>query len=168
MSKPAHNFETKLEIPDTIKPGPGWSDQMLEMSDHIGAKATLQLIERFGGEQLYVPRNPTGGKIADRICEAIGTKATETLCRVYGGEVLAVSVARYALERARRHDLIAAVRRGDINISAAARMLRMKRAYISHLVNRTDEGLEGEPVARRVGPRAPGQLDLFGAPETDA
>lgn len=169
MSAPNHNFSAtaELQIPDNIRPGAGWTEQMLEMADHIGAKATLQLIERFGGEKLYVPINAHGGKIAETIRAAIGARATEALCRIYGREVLAVPVARYAIERARRHDLIAAVRAEAISVSAAARILKTKRTYVSHLVNHTDEGLEGEPVARAAPQRMPGQLDMFGGPEDE-
>lgn len=169
MSAPAHNFSSTaaLQIPDDIKAGEGWPPQMVEMSDHIGAKATLQLVERFGGQDLYIPKDPHSGKIAGSIRDAIGAKATETLCKVYGSEKLAVPVARTVLDRARRHDLIAAVRAGDISVSAAARILGSKRNYVSFLVNHTSEGMEIEPTARAVVHRTPGQLDMFGASETD-
>lgn len=169
MSRIGHNFPPPdgLDIPDDIQPGPGWTEQMLEMADHIGAKATLQLIERFGGQKLYIPKDPHNGKIAASIAAAIGAHATEQLCRIYGREYIEVPAARYVLARARRHNLVAAVRAGDINVSEAARILKTKRTYMSFLVNHTDEGFSDERAARRAVQRLPGQMNLFGDEEAD-
>lgn len=163
MNQPArigHNSGAvdALPIPEDVRPGPGWTDQMLEMADHIGAYATLCLVEAFGGQSIYVPADPKRGRIRD----VIGAVAAEKLSFIYRREYLAVPTARYAISRARRQGLIASARAGDISVSEAARLLRTSRPYASHLVNKTDEGREEgelEPGCRRS---IPGQMDLFG------
>ncbi|HEX8224500.1 MAG TPA: hypothetical protein VF605_11850 [Allosphingosinicella sp.] len=171
MSKYGDDFRkgASLVIPEDIQPGPGWTEQMLELADHIGNRATLQLVERFGGEQLYVPVDPHSGDVAARIREVIGARATEILCKVYRREFIEIPAAKYALARAQRHDIIAAVRSGDISVSRAARILGTSRTYLSFLVNQTDEGTEGAgwSASRSGTVRLPGQLDLFGEPEDE-
>lgn len=170
MTKLAHDFAgaAALPLPDEIRPGPGWTEQMLEMADHIGAKATLQFVERFGGHKIYIPADPHNGKIAGTIRDAIGAHATAILCRVYRREYIEVPAARYALARARRHAVIAAVRAGDISVMDAALILKTRRTYLSFLVNQTDEGLPSDGAPHRSAHRMPGQMDLFGADEDDA
>ena len=50
MNRPGHNFPPvdQLPIPENVQPGPGWTDQMREMADHIGAYPTMLIVDRYG------------------------------------------------------------------------------------------------------------------------
>ena len=165
MSRIGHNFQTgEPPIPDDVQPGPGWTALMLEMADHIGPLRTLLLVERFGGQRIYIPADVERGKSYEgrgTIRDLIGLEAARTLSHVYRREYLSIPTAKHALRRARRQGLVAAARAGDIEVSEAARIVGTTRPYMSHLVNQTDEGTEGEDISRRSG-RIPGQLSMFG------
>lgn len=171
MSNVAHRFAAaeELPIPQDAQVGPGWTAQMIEMADHIGAYATLLLIDRFAGMSLYIPADWTRGKVYDgrgSIREIVGDRAAQILSHVYRREYLELPTAHHAIARAKRAPIIAAVRQGRMTITEAARKLRSRRPYISQLVNQSDEGSEGAagelPIA---GHRDPGQPDLFGDDE---
>lgn len=168
MSRIGHNsFAAGIEelpIPEDVQPGPGWTEQMLEMADHIGAYRTLLLVDRFGGMRIYIPADPAKGKVYEgrgSIRDVVGVEAAKILSRVYRREYLSIPTARHALSRARRQGLIASVRSKDITASEAARRLGTTRSYMSHLVNRTDEGADEGEMPLRCGRHA-GQPDLFG------
>ncbi|HEX4738739.1 MAG TPA: hypothetical protein VH331_14370 [Allosphingosinicella sp.] len=141
-------FDEPLPIPRNVQTGAGWTQQMLEMADHIGAYATLLLCDRFGGMRIYITADwlkakayPSSGTVRD----LIGDEAAQKLSFVYRREYLAIPTARAAVNRARRAPIIAAARSGSLTASEAARLLRTTRPYISHLVHNTDEGMDFEP-----------------------
>lgn len=144
-----------LPIPPNVKIGPGWTGQMREMADHIGAFATLRICAAFGGQQLYIARDPAASPFKD----VVSADAVHTVASVYNGNRLLIPVARTAITRARRAAVIAMVRAGDLSGADAARIIGTSRSYLAHLVNATDEGLDigGEPRADVPSP----QLDLF-------
>lgn len=154
----------ELPIPEDVRPGPGWTEQMLEMADHIGPYRTLLLVDRFGGRKLYIPADPAKGKSYEgigTIADVIGPEGAEILSHVYRREYLKVPVAKLALGRARRQAIVAAAREGSINIAEAARRVGTTRPYMSHLVNQTDEGTEAAAEPRRSERRDPRQTSLF-------
>lgn len=150
----------ELAIPEDVQPGRGWSRFMLEMAAHIGPYATLLLCDRFGGREIYVPAD------ADKspFVAVIGEERAAIVARVYRRERIAIPTARYALNRARRGAILAAVRAGSLTVTQAARMLGLRRDYVSTLKNAGDEGVgvAPAPIARKHDPR---QLDMFKAPE---
>ena len=153
----------ELPIPEDASPGPGWTEQMLEMAAHIGPYRTLQLVECFGGSRIYVPQDPTRAKSYASVVDCIGAAAADKLSKIYGREYLEVPTARYAVARAKRAPLLAEVRAGRVTVSDAARRLKSSRPYVSYLINDTDEG------KRRAGSiplpppeRDPAQIELFG------
>lgn len=117
--------------------GAGWSPSMIEMADHIGARATLLISDRFGGEEMRIPIDPRRNPFRALIGDELATRVSA----VYGGERLAIPIARYALDVARRAGVIATVRAGRMTRSDMARVLRIRRDSASHLINRTDEGV---------------------------
>lgn len=166
MSRIGHNFPPMdgLPIPEDVQPGPGWTDRMVEMADHIGAYRTLLLVERFGGMRIYIPAEYDRGKVYEgkgSIRDVIGEEAAQTLSRVYRREFFQVPTARHAIARARRQGIIASVRARRITASEASRILGTSRTYLSHLVNQTEEGCaDGDPPPC---PRtSSSQMDLFG------
>jgi hypothetical protein len=167
MSIPAHEFlgYEELPIPENARTGEGWTNRMLEMADHIGAFRTLQLCDAFGGMRIYVPKDPERGKSYGRrgsIVDVIGIGAAAKLSAIYGSEYFHFPTAKLAINRAKREPVLAAVRAGELECAAAARMLRTKRSYISHLVNQTEEGADGPEVARGASQRDDRQMDMFG------
>lgn len=149
-----------LPIPEDVRPGPGWTGEMLEMAEHIGAWRTLQLVEAFGGMRIYIPADPARGKSypgRGSIVDVVGIGAAAKLSAVYGREYFVFPTARHALARARRAPLVAAARAGRLSVSEAARILRTSRPYMSELVNND----EADAPARRPH-RDARQTDLFG------
>lgn len=146
-----------LPIPEDVVPGPGWTGQMLEMADHIGPYATLLLVERFAGQNIYIPKDPARGRLA----EVIGQEKAAIMSRVYACNRLEIPRARAALDRARRAPIVALARKGDMTVAEAAVRARTTRTFMSYLVNRTTEGCDGAewtPPRRAVDPR---QIEMF-------
>lgn len=149
---------TRLEdmpIPLDAKVGPGWTDQMRELADHIGAYATLCICAEYGGQRVYISRNPAASPFYSSISHTVAA----TLARVYAGNRLFVPVGRAAVSRARRAGVIAAVRAGKLTGADAQRIIGTSRSYIAHLVHHTDEGLDTRSRSRAGAPSP--QLDLF-------
>lgn len=153
-----------LPIPPDCVPTRKWTEQMLEMSDHIGPYATLQIIAAYGGQQIYIPANAAQNRMADVVGDAVAA----ILSNIYGCNTLSVPVGRAALDEARRGGVIAAIRSGDMTINAAVPILGTSRTYLSFLVNHTKEG-EGEqqwaPLPRPK--HDPRQTDIFSFIEAD-
>lgn len=144
-----------LPIPADVRPGQGWTGQMHEMAAHIGPHATLALIAAHGGEKVRVPIAAERSPFAD----VLGPADCATVAQVYGGNELQLPVARFAVARARRGVVIAAVRAGKITIGQAHKIIGSSRTYVSHLVNHTDEGRKGS--AKDAATALPPQGDLF-------
>lgn len=69
--------------------------------------------------------------------------------------------AMLAKGRARRAPIIAAARKRKISVTEAARILKMRRDYVSKIVNGTDEGTETLPLILLQEPADPRQIDMF-------
>jgi hypothetical protein len=153
-ARPLPNLDA-IPIPADVEPGPGWCAMMREMAGHIGARATLAIVERHGGESIYIPadasRNP--------FLPLIGAQKARALSWVYRRETITIPTARYALARVRRAGVLAAVRAGDITVGDAARVLGIRRDYASKLVNQSDEGTAAQPITRPA--RDTRQIDMF-------
>ncbi|GAN14127.1 hypothetical protein I6G65_16045 [Sphingomonas paucimobilis] len=148
-----------LPIPDTVQPGRGWSPFMLEMAAHIAPKHILTLVDRFGGQDIYVPIAVENSPFLD----VLPADTVATISRVYGRERLKIPTAREALARARRAPVIAAVRAGRLTRNEAARMIGSSRRYVAYLANQTNEA-DDAPVfvpRRTVDSR---QIEMFPEP----
>ena len=150
-----------LPIPTTIQPTRRWSGQMLELAAHVGPYAALLICDRLGGQTIRVPIDPAHNRMA----EFLTADQTDIISRVYGGNQLAVPLAREPLREARRGPLIAAIRSGELTIQDAVPILRTTRARLSHLVNHSDEGANdrGEVPLPPRAPRDDRQIDMFDA-----
>ena len=146
-----------LPIPEDVRPGPGWTGQMLEMADHIGPYATLLLVERFAGQNIYVPKDPARG----RLTEVIGRDKAAVISRVYACNRLEIPRARKALGRAGRGPIGAIARKGDMTVAEAAVRAGTTRTFMSYLVNRTDEGEDGLQWTPPRRPADPRQIEMF-------
>lgn len=147
-----------LPIPDDVSVNGHWSPLMIEIADHIGARATLELCQRFGGQRLRIPYDPARNPFV----EAVGEAAAVTISRIFGGEHLDLPLGRQALRHARRQTILAQVRAGGVTLSEAARLLRINRRHISVLINQTDEGKGvALPPAERRRRGDCRQIDLF-------
>jgi hypothetical protein len=160
--------ETRLEdlpIPQDAKPQATWPESMLEMAAHIGPFATLQLVDQFGGKELYVPLQAAGWHVAN----LIGWVKAQKLCQIYGRERLPIPVARTAIFHAKRQPIIAAVRARKMTLTEGAHILRTSRTYLSGLVNADRQGKGDAPVPE-LSPRRRqyvGQMEMFPEPEAE-
>ncbi|WP_343526920.1 hypothetical protein [Sphingomonas sp.] len=151
-----------LPIPDDVKPGRGWSPFMLEMAAHISAKHVLILVDRFGGQDVYVPIAPEKSPFID----VLPLETVAKLAHVYGREKLEIPTGREALARARRAPVIAAVRAGRLNKNDAARMIGSNRRYVAHLANQTNEA-DDAPIFVPRRPVDSRQLEMFAEPSPE-
>lgn len=146
----------ELPIPVDVRPGRGWTGQMREMADHIGAYATLSIVACYGGDKFWIPADPARSPFAD----ILDADTAVRLAKVYGGNYLYLPVGRYAVDRARRSVVIAAVRAKQLSGADATKILGTSRTYVAHLVNETTEGQETS-VEDTVAALEPRQRDLF-------
>ncbi|MEA3017340.1 MAG: hypothetical protein QOI38_2062 [Sphingomonadales bacterium] len=153
----------QLPIPEDVRPGPGWTEQMVEMADHIGPYKTMLIVEKYGGQQIYISADPARNVLRD----LIGAAAAATMSHVYRRERLEIPTAKYAVARARRRSLIARCRANELTITEAARILGTSRTYLSELVNNSDEATDDEAEPPRGRYDIPGQMQLFGEDEAE-
>lgn len=145
-----------LPIPEDVQPGKAWTQSMREMADHIGPYATMLIVDRWGGLELYVPRSADTWHVST----VIGHAAAQKLCATYGRERLPIPRARAAVAAAKRQGVIAAVRAKKLSLTEGAHILRTTRTYLSGLVNGSDEGTLAQPFIAHRRPHI-GQFELF-------
>ena len=153
--------EGDLAIPRDSQPNRYWTDSMHEMASHIGAYATLQIVDCFGGLELYVPIDPQ--KCA--AFELIGAEKTAVLCNIYRTEFINVPVAASAMRYAKSQPVIAAVRNKSITLTDAVQILKRggiktSRRYLCGLLSATDQGMAAVPWQKKRIPDAR-QLVMF-------
>lgn len=122
--------------PQHVRIGKGWTEQMIEMADHIGAYRTLLISEHFGGQQVYITADPSRSPFLS----LVGQSAAETISEVYRRERLIIPTAHAALRSARRAVVLRRVRTKELSKAEAARLLGSARTYVSYLINHTEEG----------------------------
>lgn len=130
---------------------------MRDMADCIGAYETLLISDRYGGQEIYIPADAT----KNPFLPLIGAAKARALSWTYRRITLPVPTAGYALRRARRAGIVAAVRSGDCTVADMARMLGIRRDYASKLVNQTDEGRETLPLLALTPRQDHRQLSLL-------
>ncbi len=145
-----------LPIPETVTVTDKWPEQMQEMAAHIGPYHTLRIIERFGGQQVYIASDPE--KNLFRVI--LDASLTRTMSQIYGRSEMELPTGKGALNEAKRAPVLASVRNGDMTVREAARILASARSYISRLVNQSEEGQSAQPL-RRPGKHDPRQIDMF-------
>jgi hypothetical protein len=147
----------QLPIPEDTKPHASWPPLMLDMAAHIGAYATLCIVDAFAGQYIYIPVDASRSPFED----IIGREKAAVLAHVYGRERLPIPTGRHALSRARRAGVIALVRANRMTVSEAAARLRTPVRHLSTLINQTDEGTDAEPAILLQRTRDARQLDMF-------
>lgn len=73
-----------------------WPASLIEVAEVIGVKATLHLVEAFGGTTLYVPEHLDP---SHRLAQAIGFNAAEQLVSMYRLEKIEVPTMRIVRTR---------------------------------------------------------------------
>lgn len=153
-----------LPMPMTIDmEAGGWGEQMREMADHIGPRATLLIVEEFGGRDVYIPAELELNPFLDIIGEA----RSRIVSKVYRIQRLAIPVGKTALLHARRAGVLAAVRVGLLSVADAAIIIGTSRTFVSHLVNHTNEGVGCDPI-ELIEPRIVRLLEAAAGIATDA
>jgi hypothetical protein len=119
-----------LPIPPDIQPDASWPPSLIEMAAHIGPYATMLVADRFGGLDLYMPLESERSPVID----VIGSEKTGILSQAYQRESFVVPVAAEALHRARRRNVLCAVRDRKVSLTEAAYVLRTSRRYLLKLL----------------------------------
>ena len=158
MARPRTFRPEDIPIPEDAQPHESWPPAMLEMAAHVGAYATLLIVDAFAGQDVYIPINPDKSPFT----EIVGGEKAAIISHVYGAERLPIPTGRNALHRARRQGVIAACRTNRMTVTEGAAIVRMNRRHFSTLVNQSDEGLDCQAIALPARPRDPRQLDMFG------
>lgn len=146
-----------IPIPLDVRPTKGWTEQMVEMADHIGAYATMQIVAHFGGQTVYIPVNPSGNPFRD----LIGPAKAEIISRVYGPYKFQVPTARHAVNLARRGGVLRLVRQREMTARDAAIILGTSRSYLSHLLKSDEDAAPPALLPRKAAPVDPRQIDIF-------
>jgi hypothetical protein len=158
MSRPRTFRSEDIPIPPDAKPHASWPPTMLEMAAHIGPYHTLLIVDAFAGQEVYIPVDASRSPFTS----IVGSEKAAILSHVYGRERLPIPVGRNSILRARRQGVIALIREKRISVKEAAAILRMKRSYLSYLVNQTDEGTDSQATPLLERPRDHRQLEMFG------
>lgn len=144
-------------IPHDVQPDRSWSVEMLEMAAHIGPMATLHILDAYGGQKVYIPRDPDKNPFS----KVLSREHVMKISWAYGTTTLQLPVARPALARARRRAVIAAVRIGALPTRDAAIILGTSRKYLGKLLDRKEErGGVPIPMPRR-GAADVRQISIF-------
>ncbi|WP_066546781.1 hypothetical protein [Sphingomonas sp. CCH15-F11] len=153
-----------LPIPADVRPGKGWTGQMVELAAHIGAFDTLRIVAAYGGQSVYIPIDPERNPFR----ELIGPAKAKIVSQVYGPYQFFVPVARHAVDRAKRGGVLALVRSGQLSKRQAAVILGTSRNYVDYLVRQPDEDGPPLPALRRQPVIDPRQISIFDVlPPTD-
>ena len=157
--------EADLPIPDDARRDAGWGGQMLELADHLneaglpGDRLALLVVERFGGQQIYIPLDPDKNPLRD----VLGNEGAQLVTSVYAPARIDLPTGAAELRRARRAGVIACVRAGTMTINEAVRLTGTSRTYMSNLVNHSNEGkdIDCPPRLARAKPSDPRQIPMF-------
>ena len=137
---------------------------MIEMAGYIGAYDVLRLCEQYGGQQVYFPADPANAPFVDDI----GRDKAQALCAHWRLECVTLPTARYAIARAKRAPIIAAVRARKLTVARAAAMMHLRHSTVSRLVKSADEGLDCGPFILPERKKDPRQIEMFPDPQSAA
>lgn len=109
-----------------------WNPTTETLIDVLGISTAVKLLDRFGGRDLYVPREAT----ADHpITCQIGPQPAERLCRAFGGRQIRLPVMASVLRR-RRDDDIARRRAAGAKIVELADEFELTTSRIHQILRR--------------------------------
>lgn len=86
-------------------------DIIVNISDLIGYKATLKLVEAFGGIKFAMPSGQRESKYFEALINAVGNDAALTLTQNYGGELIYIPCCHAAFIQLRNKEFRQAVTR---------------------------------------------------------
>ena len=95
------------------------SPEIRRFADLIGPERTLDLLENFAGQRIYVPRQVVGDTT---LATALGVEAARIISAEYGGDYLKVPIARewrvlvYKSRRMSYRDIAKKVGCGEDNV----------------------------------------------------
>lgn len=100
-------------------------DVVLNISELIGYRLALQLVQALGGIDFAVPTSVSGGRYSQLLINAIGAAAAHTLIKAFGGERLYIPRCQAAFIQLRNQEfraaVVAAVVAGEVQKSAIHR-----------------------------------------------
>jgi hypothetical protein len=99
---------------------------IVNISDLIGYKAALKLINAFGGIRFEIPQGVQASRYFDALVVAIGADATEKLTRTYGGDMVYIPCCHIAFIKLRnvefKQEVTLAVARGEVQTAVIHRL----------------------------------------------
>lgn len=109
-----------------------------ELSKVIGLPDTIEIVKRWGGRELYVPRSV---EQSDPLALTLGLVTARKLVEHWGGERLALPIERNALLDLRNESIVAASSAGKSNQEIALEygLTRQSVAYILRLYKERQE-----------------------------
>ena len=102
------------------------TDMIKELKGLIGPDATLRLLSRFGGLQVYIPKSPEPDQ---ELSLAVGLDEVRRLAATFGGESLELPVGRREIQGQRRLRIVEMRQSGE-PVQSIARKLGCSRRYI--------------------------------------
>lgn len=138
------SFMNKVKKSDSF---PGFSEDrgglsplLLDLEQLIGMEATLALVDLWGGVQLYIPVEiPEGHKIE----EAIGSESAKHLARYFGGDHIAMPLAKEYRRRKRNSEIFRKKNEGA-TAHALAREYDMTQRNVWQIIQNERNRLERE------------------------
>ena len=101
-------------------------DIVVDISNLIGYKTTLLLVQELGGIDFAMPTGDMGSASELRLIKAVGTEAPKVLIQAYGGERIYIPRCQAAFNQLRyqefRIDIGKAVASGEMQKSAIQRL----------------------------------------------
>lgn len=103
-------------------------DIIVDISELIGYKATLQLVEAFGGIKLAMPSGQHPSRLYDALIAAIGADAAAKLTERYERDFIYIPCCHIAFIKLRNTEfkqaVTAAVARGEVQTAVIHRLAR--------------------------------------------
>jgi len=134
-----------------------WPPIMQELAAHIGAYDTLQIVEAFPGQDIYI----SAKSAMNPFISVLGTEKAAIITYAFCGERISIPPGKRWVDYAKRQAIIASVRQKRLTVVEAAAMLGKQRSYMYRLLNKTAEGLNHQPLADLKPRSDPRQIEMF-------
>lgn len=101
-------------------------DIVVDISNLIGYKTTLLLVQELGGNDFAMPTGDMGSASEQRLINAVGVDAAKQLIQAYGGDRIYIPRCQAAFNQLRyqefRIDIVKAVANGEMQKTAIQRL----------------------------------------------
>jgi Mor family transcriptional regulator len=106
-----------------------------QLTETVGFADTMEIVRRWGGRELYVPRSVTR---ADPLALTLGIDTAMKLVEHFGGNRLSLPKERNALLDVRNQAIVAAFERGESHQDIALQF-GLRRQSVAHIIKSIKE-----------------------------